>query len=167
MAQESVYTGSPDTISGKKIATESSVDDVNVEIQQLIPKGTPAPNSIVASPLRTSVSTEDSTDLSIFIQDTAEVLDVDNGTTVCVSMTDEASDGENTITPVFLDSAGEILGVGEAKVCTVSTLEDGSSSEKYFAPMEMWDTFGATEVMIHVTTITGTGNNIDIYAYII
>jgi len=167
MTQESVYTGSPDTIAGSKVATESSAGDSNVEIQQLITKGTPAPSSIVASPLRTNISTADSTDLSIFIVDTAEALEVNNGTTVCVSMTDEAFNGENTLTPVFLDSSGEILGIGETKTFTVSTLEDGTSSENYFAPMEMWDTFGAAEVMIHVTSITGTGNNINIYAYII
>ena len=167
MTQESIYTGSPDTLAGTKVATEVSVEDGNVEIQQQITKGTPAPTAIVASPLRTNISTKDSTDLSVFIADTAEALEVNNGTTVCVSMTDEATDGENTLTPVFLDSSGEILGIGETKTFTVSTLEDGSSMENYLAPMEMWDTFGAAEVMIHVTSVTGSANNINIYAYII
>ena len=121
-----------------------------------------------ASAAVTTTDPLDITDLPAGL--TNNLITVGDKSMVIVFPEHTASDGSVTVTPLLYDneSSPNIVGILDSKTSAVDQLfRRGSSSGNYLSEAMTWDVTGAYKIGLHITSIGGTSNGVQLWGFVI
>lgn len=119
------------------------------------------------------VSSADSFDVTTLTVSGMGAIIVGDKCKLRVMVHQSVSGGSCVITPVIFDqqTSGLFVGVLEPKTFTIATttpFRTGSGSGNYLSHVQSWDTVGgAHQIGFHISNITGSGNGVKVYAWMI
>lgn len=120
------------------------------------------------SSLITVVDTLDLTNLPADLTD--NMIIVGDKSTLCVASEQSVSGGTVIVTPIVYDNevAPSIVTILDPKLFTQPyAFRRGSASGNYVLPVKWWDAAGAHKIGLHITVLSGSGNGVKLWGWVL
>jgi hypothetical protein len=101
---------------------------------------------------------------------TGNLITVGDKSMLCVAVDQSYNTGTCTITPILYDNEGTpgIVGILPSKTFSQAyAFRRGASSGNYPMPVLTWDVTGAYKIGLHISALTGTGNTVKAWGWVI